>query len=547
MSMETRVFLRGKLPSKAALSRAMKELGFPYSLKPATGSLEQQNGFMPMLLRREETGVEFDVFGRDAVAEFADAGVDASYERVANFRWAGDFQEAVAGMCGAAALAKLVNGVVFDEAENRLLSVEDAVALARKNLESLPPPPKQRSPRGRTLLKRMLAPLLAKRSDLAVVGDLLVIRPVRHLIRGAQFRWYERQTACSACPFIQPLYQNALFLEDAAFSDGITDPDFAPMLFDRLAAEIFEPLGKIATIEDFVESSWGRRLSPYNLFPSILLWRGVEQTRRDLPEIESLPGFKVAEWQRAFVGREDAEAFAYYKTWETEAVRALKLKDIWEPTPFPAELPVEERAITSADPTFVPTPWLDFPDTWHQDPPEVCGEVRYAGHWWDHRHGRVRLIRPLTREQAEERHRNREGCVVAARLPEGQLLILYAAWRRVGDARLVDYHLWVYGSQRRYMLAEFREHYEDPGVLKMTVIHIRKIDNGYGWLSYLDFDDNETTIHDDRTDEHRYLCRKMTAAERAAYAFPLPRFDEFAFLWERISQHLDAEGFGAFK
>src|SRR6266545_6710492 len=112
MSMETHVFFRGTLPSKAALSRAMKELGFPYSIKPATGSLEEQNGFMPMLLRREETGVEFDVFGRDAVEEFADEGVDPSYQRVANFRWGGDFQEAVAGMCGAAALQARQRGRV---------------------------------------------------------------------------------------------------------------------------------------------------------------------------------------------------------------------------------------------------------------------------------------------------------------------------------------------------------------------------------------------------------------------------------------------------
>src|SRR6266508_6097725 len=212
MSMETHVFFRGTLPSKAALSRAMKELGFPYSIKPATGSLEEQNGFMPMLLRREETGVEFDVFGRDAVE--------------------------------------------VDEAENRLLSVEDAIAVARQNLKELPAPPKQRSPRGRTLLKRMLAPLLAKRSDLALVGDLLVIRPVRHLVRGVEFRWYKRQTVCSACPFIQTLYQDVLpFIRDAAFNDAIADPDFAPMLFDRLAEEVFGPLGKIVTIEDFIESS----------------------------------------------------------------------------------------------------------------------------------------------------------------------------------------------------------------------------------------------------------------------------------------------------
>ncbi len=36
-------------------------------------------------------------------------------------------------MCAAAALAKLVNGVVFDEAEDRLLSVDEATALAKRN------------------------------------------------------------------------------------------------------------------------------------------------------------------------------------------------------------------------------------------------------------------------------------------------------------------------------------------------------------------------------------------------------------------------------
>jgi hypothetical protein len=64
MAMEIHVLFRGKLPSKAALQKTMRELGFPFSIKPATGSLEQQNGFMPMLLEREETGVEFDVFER---------------------------------------------------------------------------------------------------------------------------------------------------------------------------------------------------------------------------------------------------------------------------------------------------------------------------------------------------------------------------------------------------------------------------------------------------------------------------------------------------
>ena len=132
MSMEAHVFFRGKLPTKAALSRAMKELGFPFSITPSTGSLEQQSGFMPMKRRGEETGVEFDVYSdHAAVEEFADVGVDAGFERRASLRWGGDFQEAVAGMSAAAALAKLMSGVVFDEAEDRILTADDAIAVCR--------------------------------------------------------------------------------------------------------------------------------------------------------------------------------------------------------------------------------------------------------------------------------------------------------------------------------------------------------------------------------------------------------------------------------
>jgi hypothetical protein len=277
MSMETHVFFCGKLPSSTTLSRAMKEIGFPFSITRATGSLERQSGFMPMKFRGEETGVELDIYGdHAAVEEFADAGVDQSFERRASFRWGGDFHEAAAGMCAAAALAKLVDGVVFDEAENRLLTVDAAIEVARTNLQDLPEPPKARSPRGPTVLKRILAPLLAKRGDLALIGHhLLLIRPVRHLIRGAEFRWHHGGRICSACPYLRPLYQpDELFLENAAFSGAPHDADFAAMLFDRLAAEVFPVLGAITTIEGVVEGSWGKRLWSENLFPSILLSRG---------------------------------------------------------------------------------------------------------------------------------------------------------------------------------------------------------------------------------------------------------------------------------
>src|SRR5437764_12825832 len=114
MSSEINVFFRGKLPAKAALTRAMKDLAFPLSIAPPGGSLEKQNGFMPMRFRREETGVEFDVFnGRAAIKDVAGDSfrdVDAGFDRSANFRWGGDETEMLAGLCAAAARTKLVDG-----------------------------------------------------------------------------------------------------------------------------------------------------------------------------------------------------------------------------------------------------------------------------------------------------------------------------------------------------------------------------------------------------------------------------------------------------
>ena len=90
MAIEMHVFFRGKLPTKAALAKTMRELGFPFSIKPPTGSLERQSGFMPMTLRGEETGIEFDVFdGRAAVEELAPKGLDVGLIAAPIFAGAG--------------------------------------------------------------------------------------------------------------------------------------------------------------------------------------------------------------------------------------------------------------------------------------------------------------------------------------------------------------------------------------------------------------------------------------------------------------------------
>ncbi len=139
MAMELHVFFRGELPSKTELSQAIEELGFPLSIAPSEQSLDQHTGYMPMLLNGKETGVEFDVvngrlaiednIGRERMDE-----IDPGFDRCANFRFVGDWNELLCALCGAAALAKLVGGVVYDEEHDVLRTIEAAIDEARRTL-----------------------------------------------------------------------------------------------------------------------------------------------------------------------------------------------------------------------------------------------------------------------------------------------------------------------------------------------------------------------------------------------------------------------------
>jgi hypothetical protein len=140
MSSEMYVLFGGPLPSVATLDGAMRDLGFPTAIKPEVESLERQNGFMPMTVRGEDSGVEFDVWDdRDTIEEIAGDQHDPRFERSANFRWGGDFNELLCAMCTAAALAKLLNGMVRDEYTDHLLAPDELIAQARENLEIIKP------------------------------------------------------------------------------------------------------------------------------------------------------------------------------------------------------------------------------------------------------------------------------------------------------------------------------------------------------------------------------------------------------------------------
>ena len=257
MSTETHVLHRGALPTKAALARAMQALDCPFALTRASGSIARRHGFMPMRMGREESGVEvFSTTDPAAVEELAAETGDHGYRGCVSFRWSSDFQEAVAGMCTAAALAKLADGVVLDEAENKLLSVDEAIALARRNLAILlARQPKPRLGTSPADLKRYLRPLLEMRSDLVLIGRLLIIRPVRHLIRGAYFDSsgdrYRFNVSCEAWPLFPVGGEPGTRIPIHSTEWQVWDPHFEPFLLHCMAEDVFARVAKIDSLAAF--------------------------------------------------------------------------------------------------------------------------------------------------------------------------------------------------------------------------------------------------------------------------------------------------------
>ncbi len=128
MADEVHVFFKGKLPSRAAFNRAIRALGHPASLVDQKGPLEGQSGFMPMRLFREDGGRVRRV-RMEGTPWRTRSGIDQSIDRRASFAGAAVSTRRF-GYCGAVALGRLTGGVILDEVEGRVVSIDEATATA---------------------------------------------------------------------------------------------------------------------------------------------------------------------------------------------------------------------------------------------------------------------------------------------------------------------------------------------------------------------------------------------------------------------------------
>jgi hypothetical protein len=568
MSTEIHVFFHGKLPDKKALSRAMAELGFPLTIKP--GSLDRQRGFMPMRLRREEAGVEFDVFDRTFIEELAAddeelAGqIDSRFERSANFRWGGDEDEMVSGLCAAAALAKLVDGVVLVDWESKLLSPDEAIALARETLEDVLKREAKHPRRTRPAdIKRYLKPLLKQRSDLVVTDRMLLIRPVRHVLRGAFLERTSDKYRFQILPYLKPLWSSRwrLAILNSIYGTPVWHPHFEPWLIDTLQQEVFTPLGKITTHDDLA-GALPEELKFFTTRVSALVLAGerdhAEECVRNVENSEH-----VDRWQdeikstRDLLARDIKEVCAEFHAREAKAVKAMKLEAIWEPSPFPVEVPSAERKSRTAEPLFVPEPWPSRPPGLLLDVPQVSGEVFFAKDWLLRGKEDPMLVAALSRAEAEDRHQNGEDYVLAARLPGGRLLLLEREGTDRRDPDRADhpnppspavyaggFQLRLYGAHLLVTARSFR-HLEVDGVADLSWVEIadRKT-RGDIWACRFERDDAEVTISDHRGGELSRKTKKVTDAEMNQFRCPTPAFGEFDALIRVVLGVLRSEGFG---
>lgn len=567
MAEEAHVLFHGKLPARPALNRTMKTLGFPFVIKPVTGSLEAHSGYLPILLRREETGVEFTVFdGRATVEELAGKRVDARFERCGSFRWGGDENEMLAGLCTAAALAQLVDGLVLDGAEGKLLSAQAAINVARKALASVSPPPDGRSARlpgtGPADLKRYLKPLLQQRDDLVLVGRRLFIRPLRHLIRGAFLDRTGDRFTLSVHRAVMPLYTPPVaigFGDDLhAAAWEVWQPHFQALLMAVLAQDVFAPVSGVTTFGDFadylLEQQTGRQPTAYPVARITALVLAGEHDRAaayvEQVDGEHHNGTIRKHWER--VSRDVGALCADLHAREAETVKALKLEPFWEPSPFPVEMPAAQRD-KIAEPAFAMKPWIvDVPSPL-QEAPKHPGEVRFAKSFV-RRNGGIALLAPLTRQEAEERHRESEDYVLMARLPDGLIIMIRRSttWDRNAPKGSIystrpsvpNFHIELHGSAYVAM-ADASPDRERPELIEMwsVDVHERSTFRAF-WQCHVDFRDDKIAIHDDRTEPRTYTKSALSAAQRDAALHPAPEFGDYVQMSARVRGLLRVAGYG---
>lgn len=137
MSMEMYVFFAGPLPTPAAVTQSMQQLGLNFAITDHQRQFDADDGFVPMSYANGqdviETGVEvYAGSAKETIDDLGIEGIDPKLENEISFRWGSDFMEGACAEALAAAIATLTGGVIWEDSDNIFISVETAVKYCRE-------------------------------------------------------------------------------------------------------------------------------------------------------------------------------------------------------------------------------------------------------------------------------------------------------------------------------------------------------------------------------------------------------------------------------
>lgn len=219
------------------------------------------------------------------------------------------------------------------------------------------------------LIKRQIAPLLRRYPDMEAIGRWLVMKPIRHVLRGIVIISRNHDTyfvpQWAVTHFCEPVGHFPLNWGDRIYGDaGLwlwNDPGMPEAFLSKLENEVLPVFRSIQTLDDLVAYVETKPIR-YRHFEidelrgcCLHAARGdLETARAKLDDLRNgrswwcLPGFAEAEVASVVdalgpaLDRGDRAAIArQLAAWE--AMRMAKLPKgfarIWEPTPFPVEQP----------------------------------------------------------------------------------------------------------------------------------------------------------------------------------------------------------------
>lgn len=562
MAIEAHVLFDAGLPTIKDINAELRSLGFPVRLQSGNGPLADHGGFLPATLRRQQSGCEFDVrSGPDAAGDLEPPEAGKSFSCCVSLRWASDEDEACVGLCIAAALARLTKGIVLEEVSGEWQNAGKAVDYARQHLKAAGVRDGPAAPGTRPAdIKRYLKSLLAERDDLVLVGRHLLIRPVRHILRGALFDRTGERTRFRIWPYLNPLYghPDSVGYEYAIHGSlwDVTAAHFMPLLHDALLHDVFDDLGPVTTLPRLASRLEADRQKVTGCVIALVL-SGRHETAGTFLDAISAQDPSWDPWlikDRQFLERDIKAVCAEFHEREERTVQTLKIASIWEPSPFPAELQEHERE-SVAEPEFAAGRWPATPDGLLAPLPEQPGELRFSKDYIFRRALPV-LLEPMTIEAGQRAYQAHERLIAAHRLHDGKLLLsiidpqrAHQSWidQAPPGADPIGYHsrFLLYGSER---LAEISLHRrslsEEP--LSISSIDVRTKDRRADiWLCNFRHEQANATVFDSRGKYRGGVTSDLPPDLLAVLVLDHPVPGAPDDILRRMRQLLDGMGYGA--